>query len=385
VFKPIYRQYNLYNLFIFRKLHQPEHKITMKVSSLTLYLTDDCNFNCTYCYQTKGKEYMPEQTLENAMVFYFPFLTDRFDLNFYGGEPLLAFDLIKKAISKTSSLNEKLQKKGEYSLTTNGSFMTEEILDFLNNHKFSVELSFDGLAHDLQRKKGSSRKVTNTLKELLDYPNIQVEVNSVFTSSTIDTLYESIKYILNFGVPRVNFSLSTIARWDEDSLEKYKMELTKLRGLLLRIYKNRGNIPVRNFGEGGSFKRRRFSCVAGEDRFVVTPNSDVWGCFLFSDYFKGKERSLEFDKYYFGNLMDFANDHESIYPKISKNYSKLTMSKFFSAGKDCLFCSYFEHCRVCPINAAFSGSEIGNIQEHICKLKRIEIDELKRLHAELCG
>ena len=76
--------------------------------------------------------------------------------------------------------------------------MTHEILDFLNNHKFSVELSFDGLAHDQQRKKGSSRQVTNTLKEMLDYPNMQVEVNSVFTSDTIETLYESIKYIFLF-------------------------------------------------------------------------------------------------------------------------------------------------------------------------------------------
>jgi len=323
---------------------------------------------------------MPEHTLENALVFYFPFLTNRFDLNFYGGEPLLAFDLIKKAISKTSSLNEKLQKKGEYSLTTNGSFITQEILDFLNNHKFLVELSFDGLVHDQQRKKGSSRKVTNTLKRLLDYPNIQVEVNSVFTSSTIDTLYESLKYILNFGAPSVYFSLSTIARWDEDSLEQFKMELTKLRELLLRIYKKRGNIPVRNFRDGGELKKGGFSCVAGEDRFVITPNGDLWGCFLFPDYFKGKERSLEFDKYYFGNLMDFANDHESIYPKISKNYSKLTMSKFSSEGRDCLFCQYFEYCRICPINAALCGAEIGNIPYHICKLKRIEIEEMHKFH-----
>jgi radical SAM protein with 4Fe4S-binding SPASM domain len=318
-----------------------------------------------------------------ALAFFFPFLDDRFYLNFYGGEPLLAFDLIKKTITTISTLNEKLKKKGEYSLTTNGSFMTQEILVFLNNHKFSVELSFDGLAHDQQRKKGSSRKVTNTLKGLLDYPNIQVEVNSVFTSNTIDTLYESIKYILNFGVPSVYFSLSTIQRWDEDSLEIFKLELTKLRELLLRIYKKQGNIPVRNFGERREFKGGRFSCVAGEDRFVVTPNGDVWGCFLFPDYFKAKEYSPEYERFYFGKLMDFAKKHESIYPIISKNYSKLTMSKFSSEGRDCLFCPYFEYCRICPINAALSGSEIGNIPEHICKLKRIEIDETNRFYKEL--
>jgi radical SAM protein with 4Fe4S-binding SPASM domain len=341
-------------------------------------MTDDCNFDCTYCYQTKGKEYISEPTLETAITFFFPFLEDKFYLNFYGGEPLLAFDLIKKVISKTSTLNERLNKIGKYSLTTNGSFMTQEILDFLNDHKFSVVLSFDGLVHDRQRKKGSARKVTKVLGELLNYPHIQVEVNCVFTPITIETLSESIKYILSLGVPCVYFSLSTIECWDKDSLELYKRELKKLREFLLRIYRNKGNIPVKNFRDGGEFKNGGFSCIAGEDRFVVTPNGDVWGCFLFPDYFKGKEYSIEYDKYYFGKLIDFAYDHKNTYPKIFKNYSKLTMSKFSSAGKDCLFCQYFEYCRICPINAGLSGSEIGNIPEYICQLKKIEIDEIKR-------
>jgi radical SAM protein with 4Fe4S-binding SPASM domain len=352
----------------------------MKVSSLTLAMTDDCNFNCTYCYQTKGNEYMPEQTLENVLVFFFPFLTDQFDLNFYGGEPLLAFGLIKKAIAILETLNDKALKQGKYSLTTNGSLSSQDILAFLDNHKFAVELSFDGLAHDLQRKKGSARKTENTLKKLLNYPHIKVEVNSVFTPATVDMLNNSIQCALSFGVPSINFSLSTLEPWHEDSLEKYKLEISKLRRFLLEMHKNEGNCPVANFKE---LKRGRFSCVAGKNRFAVTTNGDVWGCFLFPDYFKGKEAVPEYHKFCFGNLMDFANHHERIYPKISKNYSELSMSQFSSGKRDCLFCSYYEYCRICPINAAFSGSDIGNIPEYICKLKRIEIDELKRFHAEL--
>lgn len=352
----------------------------MKVSSLTFYLTDDCNFHCKYCYQTKGKEYLPVQTLEKALIFFFPLLTDRSEVNFYGGEPLLAFDRIIRAAETISTLHEKSKKIVKYSLTTNGSYGSQDILDFLNKHRFSVELSFDGLVHNRQREKGSSRKTLNTLKELLHYPDIQVEVNSVFTPCTVEMLYESIKYILNLGVPSLNFSLSTIESWDDDSLEKYKIELVKLSEFLLKTFKKRGNCPVTNFK---MLKRGSFSCAAGSDRFVVAPNGNVWGCFLFPDYFKGKESTPEYNKFSFGNLTDFSNHHESIWLEKSRNYSKLAMHRFSSGKRTCLFCPYYEYCRICPINAAFSGLEIGNIPEYICKLKRIEIDETKRFHQEL--
>ena len=318
---------------------------------------------------------MPEHVLQEALVFFFPFLADRFDLNFYGGEPLLAFDMIKKTITKLDELNHKSQKKGKYSLTTNGSFCSQDILDFLNTRQFAVELSFDGLLQDRQRKEGSARKIEGTLKKLLDYPDIQVEVNSVFLPDTIDMLYDSIGYVLRLGVPSINFSLSTLEPWNEDSIANYKNELAKLGEFLLEHYKIEGNCPVANFRES---KRGSFCCAAGKDRFAVAVNGDVWGCFLFPDYYKGKESSSTYDKFCFGTLSDFADSHEKIYPKIFKNYSQLSMSRFSSGSRNCLFCSYFEYCRVCPINAALSGSDIGNIPEYICKLKRAEIDETQK-------
>jgi radical SAM protein with 4Fe4S-binding SPASM domain len=323
---------------------------------------------------------MSEQMLEDALVFFFPFLADRFNLNFYGGEPLLAFDLIKRATAVIEELNHKSQKKGKYTLTTNGSFCSQDILEFFNTHRFVVELSFDALLQERQRKEGSARKTVDTLEKLLDYPYIQVEVNSVFTPDTVDMLYDSIRYVLSLGIPSINFSLSTLKPWDEPTIENYKKELTKLSEFLLEVHKIERKCPVVNFRES---KRGQFTCMAGKDRLAVAPNGEVWGCFLFPDYFRGKESSLEYGKFCFGHLTDFADHHESIYPHISRNYSQLSMSRFSSGRSNCLFCSYFEYCRVCPINAAFSGSRIGNIPEYICKLKRLEIDEIQRFHTDL--
>ena len=70
----------------------------MNFSSLTLYLTDDCNFDCDYCYQKKGTTYMNTSTFEAALVFISPYLTRDCYINFYGGEPLMAFDKIQYAV-----------------------------------------------------------------------------------------------------------------------------------------------------------------------------------------------------------------------------------------------------------------------------------------------
>ena len=353
----------------------------MNISSLTLIITEDCNFNCIYCYQKKVKKYMPESSLKKALNFFLPLLTDKYHLNFYGGEPLLHFNLIKKALPILAYLNEKYRKKGCYSLTTNASLITHEIIQFLNKYKFSVEISFDGLVQDLQRKIDSSKEVLNNINKILKYPDISIEVNSVFTPNSINYLTESIKYLINLGIPNIRFSLDTITEWNQHSLLRLEDEIAKLREVVLKHYKKHQALPVTNFRD--KLKKGIFCCTAGNDRLAVTPNGEIWGCFLFPDYFKGKANSPDFKKFFFGYLDDFIKNHRRIYPKISFSYSQFSMKNFSTSKRTCLFCSYLENCRVCPVNAAFSGSPLGQIPDYLCKIKRIQIKEKKKFLKEI--
>lgn len=310
-----------------------------------------------------------------------PYLTENYFLNFYGGEPLLAFNLIKRIFTFLPEKNKIHKKAGQYSITTNGSLLTEEIIQFLDEHNFSVEISFDGLAQEFQRNKGSTHKIAAKIKKLLEYPNIELEVNSVFTPNTIAYLTDSIKYVLDLGVPNVRFSLSTIKRWDQELLSKLENEVSKLRESAVSHYKNQNKIPVSNFK--AESKKGIFRCSAAKDRFAITPRGNIWGCFLFPDYFRGKVSSPDFHKYSFGNLDDFIQNHRRIYPKISSNYSHLSMNNFSTSKKECLFCSYLENCRVCPINAAFSGYLLSKIPDYLCKIKRIQIEEKKKFQEEI--
>jgi len=324
---------------------------------------------------------MDYSAAEKALKFFSPFFSKSHHLNFYGGEPLLAFPLIKKVISFLQYKNKTSDKKSIYSITTNASLLTDEIYRFFNKHKFSVEVSFDGLAQKLQRQKKSTHKVLGNIMKILDYPDIVFEVNSVFTPSTISYLSESTEYLIDLGIPNIRFSLDTIPQWSLKSLRELEKEIVKLRKIVIAHYRKHIVIPVSNFRE--KLQRGIFCCTAGKGRLAITPNEDVWGCFLFPDFFMGKDNSVDFHKFSFGSLDDFIQNHRRIYPRISSNYSHLSMNNFSTTEKDCLFCSYLENCRVCPINAAFSGYPLGRIPDCLCKIKRIQIEEKKKFQEEI--
>lgn len=310
-----------------------------------------------------------------------PRLTRNYYLNFYGGEPLLCFKLIEKILSYLGPRNKELKKRANFSITTNGSLLTGEIIRFLSRHNFSLVLSFDGLAQDVQRKKGSFKKTVSAIEKLLAFPNIDLEVNSVFTPATVDYLSESIKLSIDLGVSDVNFSLSIIEPWDEVSLLKLKNEISRLRKPLLLRYKKKGDIPLLNFREEPG--KGIFYCAGGKGRLSVTPDEEVWGCQLFPEHFRGKENSPEYRRFFFGTLDDFIKNHNTVYPRISSHYTRLSTDNYSTSRIDCFLCPELEDCEICPINAAFSGSPLMRIPSYVCEIQKIRIKEKKKFWKEM--
>ncbi|MBA7522863.1 hypothetical protein ES705_14983 [subsurface metagenome] len=242
-------------------------------------------------------------------------------------------------------------------------------------------LSFDSLAQNVLRKKGSFRKTVSIIEELLNYPNIDLEVNSVFTPTTVDYISDSIKFIMDLGIPSLHFSLSIIKPWNQASLLKLENEMMKLVKILVSNFKRKGNIPVVNFREEPD--TGIFYCAAAKDRLAITPDEEIWGCFLFPDYFKGKENSPEYQKFYFGPLDNFIENHKSIYPRILSNYARLSMDNFSSSHLGCFLCPKLENCAVCPINASFSGNPLGEIPSYLCKIQKIKIKGKEKFRREI--
>ncbi len=139
-----------------------DYYLNNKVESITLQLTQKCNFRCAYCiYSEESSPYqrshsdmeMTEELVEASIDFLFQHSRDSETVNIglYGGEPFLKFNLIKHAVNYVEK--NYYGKKVTFSITTNGSLLTDDIIDFLIEHEIHPMISLDGTKeiHDKYR------------------------------------------------------------------------------------------------------------------------------------------------------------------------------------------------------------------------------------------
>jgi sulfatase maturation enzyme AslB (radical SAM superfamily) len=356
----------------------------MELNSFTLIVTDDCNYDCIYCPQTKENLYIDESITEKSLDFFYPFFTEEISVNFYGGEPLLVFDQVQHAIGYLEGKNREQGKKIKYSMTTNGSLLDETIISFLDQHKFSLLLSFDGLAQDTGRKQETFDTMVEIIKEMPNHPDIEFGTNSVFTPESVDDLSTSIQFIIGLGISNSRLALSTVEEWDDKSLFKLKEQLTDLKEFLISFYRENSTIPVSEFRRSESTDTGIFGCFAAQDRMAVTPDGMVWGCYRFPDFFKDKKDTREFQKFFLGHLDDFIKNHETILRKQLPHYKNLFQENFYTDQTFCFACEEVGECKVCPVNAALSGSILlGKIPLWICKINKLKKEMKTEFHKEI--
>lgn len=348
----------------------------LELAGLTLVLTDECNFNCAYCYQRKQKGRLEFSTLSKAIDFFQPFFGPECFISFYGGEPLLAFSELKRTVQSVERLPRGKGRKVRYALTTNGSLLREEVLGFLEDHRFSLMLSFDGRAQDISRKKGTFGLLASLIPRILARPRIHLETNSVFSSETVGYLSDSVRWIVQMGVEKLNVDFAHVPPWTASSLGRLGEEIARVGEYFESRYEHRRDVPWVGFYERP--EREVFRCSAGLDHMALSAQGALWGCVLFAQYFAGRASTEEYRKYCFGRVDSFIKNPDEIYARKMVNYSELRMDRFSTPDRACLMCREAEFCRVCPAVAAVSTGEIGRIPTWICELGKMMRKE-KRL------
>ncbi len=161
-----------------------EHSLESRMDQLILQVTQACNLTCSYCpyaNKTDGKlqrnhtdKCMSVETAKRAVDFFLEHSGDKRKsvVSFYGGEPLISFDLIREIVQYA---REKfLGKEIRFSMTTNATLFTEEMMDFVAENKFDILFSIDGPAkiHDINRRRadgsGSFADAFANLKRIMD-------------------------------------------------------------------------------------------------------------------------------------------------------------------------------------------------------------------------
>ncbi len=350
------------------------------LSSLSLIVTGECNFRCRYCYQEKDALNLAPSVAARAVDVFFPRLDADGAVLFYGGEPLLRMDTIRETVAAVTARNRRHGKAVSFSVSTNGSLLSDDTLALFNRHRFTVLLSFDGRAQDKARQPGSYSSVSGALERLLESPGIEVHTNSVFTPETVGDLSASIRDIVGRGVENAQISFATDAPWNRTALASLEVQLSDLRTYLVPWVRKTGRIPVTNFRR--SDEKALFICLAGENRMALSPDGRLWGCHLFYDLHRAMKDPLS-ERFCFGGLDDFAVRHENIMKRVLPRYTDLRMDYFHTSRKFCGDCPDVTDCAICPADAAFSSGIVGRILDRDCRVRSLVREEKKRLWAAL--
>src|SRR5687767_2815126 len=118
---------------------------------VSLVLTHDCNLGCTYCYMgEKFRKAMPIETVRAALDLGFADDAEQVQVSFFGGEPTLAWDMLVRATAEAQERAAGAGKKLVLTVTTNGTLLDEEKVEFLVDNGFFIGFSIDGdrAAHD---------------------------------------------------------------------------------------------------------------------------------------------------------------------------------------------------------------------------------------------
>lgn len=141
-----------------------ERKNKNIVRMATFFVTDVCNGNCVYCYEEHGTSYMNKKAADKAIGYLIGKAKRIEKVSFFGGEPLLNFEIIKYVAKKLKD-NFLID---QFEITTNSVLMNDEMLDFFVKNNFKIIISIDGPAdiHDKMRINCPHYKVLENIKKI---------------------------------------------------------------------------------------------------------------------------------------------------------------------------------------------------------------------------
>ncbi|MBL7130727.1 MAG: radical SAM protein [Candidatus Omnitrophica bacterium] len=219
------------------------------LNKLILIITHWCNLDCVYCHVLKEKKSMTKEVAKQAVDIFISEYGKKKNIRFFGGEPLLKFNLIK-AIVKFAKRKAKFYKKSiTFDITTNGIPLNDKMINFIqNNPEIELIISLDGdrRSHlinrvSLNRNLDSYSYIINQ-KRILKLPKLTV--NIVAAPNQVEKLFHNFVHIFSLGFRRFNFLPAYFILWRKEKLRLLKQQFQKIADFILQ---QNGYIYIKNF------------------------------------------------------------------------------------------------------------------------------------------
>lgn len=337
---------------LFSKDGMPVEKINAHqpvVKALCLHVAHDCNLRCTYCFASQGdfegdRLLMPLDVGKRALEFLVENSGNRrnLEVDFFGGEPLMNFDVVKELVAYGRSLERGTNKRFRFTLTTNGVLLDDEIIAFLNEEMHNVVLSLDGdrAINDRMRPttngRGSYDLIVPKFKQLVEARGGRdYYVRGTFTHFNAD-FTEDVLHLHDLGFnetsvepvvaePHHDYALR------ESDLETVKAAYDRLAEAMLE--RRRAGRPFHFFhyaidlDQGPCAVKRVSGCGAGTEYLAITPEGEIYPCHQFVGKPEFKMGSVMDEPVSIEPTHDFAAAH--VYHKPT---CKACWAKFYCSG-----------------------------------------------------
>ena len=273
------------------------------IKALCLHVAHACNLNCSYCFASQGRfqgerALMSFETGKRALDFLVEHSGNRTNLevDFFGGEPLLNFGVVKDLVRYARSIEKDVRKRFRFTLTTNGMDIDDEVIEFANKECTNVVLSLDGRKeiHDRFRKdyagRGSFDRIVPKFQKLVKARGGKnYYIRGTFTHANPDFM-KDIRVMKELGFTELSMEPVVCAPDDPCALTAEDREIVcrEYEALALDMLKSRREGKPYTFYhymldlKGGPCIYKRISgCGSGTEYMAVTPWGDLYPCHQF--------------------------------------------------------------------------------------------------------
>jgi len=348
------------------------------VKALCLHVAHTCNLNCAYCFASQGKYHgdravMSFEVGKRALDFLIENSGTRrnLEVDFFGGEPLMNFDVVKQLVAYARSVEKEAGKNFRFTLTTNGMLIDDDVIDFANRECANVVLSLDGRKeiHDRYRVdyagKGSWEQIVPKFQKLVEArKGRDYYMRGTFTHANPDFV-KDIQVMLDLGFSELSMEPVVCAPGDPSGLTEDDLKL------VMQQYEELAQLMIKRRKEGKAFTfyhymidltggpciyKRVSGCGSGTEYMAVTPWGDLYPC----HQFVGEE------KFKLGNVWDGVTN-----PDVQSEFAACNVY----AHPECADCWAKLYCSGgCAANAYHATGKVTGVYESGCRLfrKRME-------------
>ncbi len=331
------------------ELVPPEGTGGQVIKAMCMHMAHDCNLRCKYCFADTGEFHgarmlMPEKVAYAALDLLIAHSGKRHNLevDLFGGEPLMNWDVVKKTVAYGRELEKKHDKRINFTITTNCVALDDEKIDFINREMHNVVLSLDGRReiHDALRPtangKGSFDLIAPRAQELVRRRGDKEHyVRGTFTNRNLD-FTNDVKALREMGFEQI--SLEPVVLPDEspyairaEHVETVLAEYDTLASFLLSERKagrwfNFFHFMV-DLAGGPCLKKRVSGCGAGAEYVAVSPDGDIFPCHQFVGEAEWKMGSVLSGEFNTGMQQDFLSCNI-----LTKPECRACWAKYFCSG-----------------------------------------------------